>query len=264
MKLTPPMVSVATSAALEAGRQLKRRQGTAFRISKKDRTNLVTEVDLEAEGIIVDRIHSRFPEHQILAEERGLSGTDSSFRWIVDPLDGTTNYAHGYRFFCVSIGLEIDRDLRLGVVYDPVTEELFTAEKGQGARLNGQPIRVSSQDVLVDSLVATGFSYDRERMRRNLDLFDRVMMEVRAIRRDGAAALDLCYVACGRFDAFWELHLSPWDVAAGKLIVEEAGGRVTDLRGQGWQVGPGEVLASNGALHLAFLELIRTDSPNSR
>ena len=145
-------------------------------------------------------------------------------RWIVDPLDGTTNYAHGYRFFCVSIGLEIDRELQLGVVYDPVTEELFTTEKGQGARLNGQPIGVSPQDVLVDSLVATGFPYDREQMQRNLDLFGRVMLKVRAIRRDGAAALDLCYVACGRFDAFWELHLSPWDVAAGKLMVEEAWG----------------------------------------
>lgn len=260
MNLTSQMVSVATRAALEAGRRLKDRRGTAFRISKKDRINLVTEVDLEAERIVVERIRFHFPDHQILAEEGGLTGADASFRWIVDPLDGTTNYAHGYRFFCVSIGLEIDRELQLGVVYDPVTEELFTAEKGQGARLNGQPIGVSPQDVLVDSLVATGFSYDREQMQRNLDLFGRVMLKVQAIRRDGAAALDLCYVACGRFDAFWELHLSPWDVAAGKLMVEEAGGRVTDLRGKSWQMRGGEVLASNGTLHPVLLELIEAGS----
>ena len=260
MNPTSQMVSVATRAALEGGRRLKERRGTAFRISKKDRINLVTEVDLEAERIVVERIRSHFPDHQILAEEGGLTGADASFRWIVDPLDGTTNYAHGYRFFCVSIGLEIDRELQLGVVYDPVTEELFTTEKGQGARLNGQPIGVSPQDVLVDSLVATGFPYDREQMQRNLDLFGRVMLKVRAIRRDGAATLDLCYVACGRFDAFCELHLSPWDVAAGKLMVEEAGGRVTDLRGKNWQMRGGEVLASNGALHPALLELIEAGS----
>lgn len=250
------MSSVAEQAAREAGELLLSRLRTQVEISKKGRINLVTEMDVQAEEAIVDRILGNFPEHQILAEEQGTREGTAACRWIIDPLDGTTNYAHGYRFFCVSIALEIDDQMALGVVSDPVTEELFSARRGQGAFLNGDPIHVSRENELVDSLVCTGFSYDREEIEKNLEFFNRFVLNTRGVRRDGSAALDLCYVACGRFDGFWELSLHPWDVAAGKLIVEEAGGHVSRFDGSPFGSFNPEVLATNAGIHDAMMELL--------
>ncbi len=247
---------MAREAALEAGQMLLSHLQTDFKISKKGRINLVTEMDLKAEKIIVDRIRLDFPDHEILAEERGTQAGTGDCKWIIDPLDGTTNYAHGYRFFCVSIAVEVEGQLTVGVVYDPVTEEFFSARKGEGATLNGQPIQVSTEDVLVDSLLCTGFSYQKTEIQRNLELFDQIIFHCRAIRRDGSAALDLCYVACGRFDGFWELSLNCWDVAAGRLMVEEAGGYVTAFDGSPCTIYEQELVASNGKIHSAMLEFL--------
>ncbi|MDA2927183.1 inositol monophosphatase [Acidobacteria bacterium AH-259-G07] len=250
--------SVAQEAALEAGHVLFSHLRSHFQISKKGRINLVTEMDLEAEKIIVDRIRRDFPDHEILAEEQGTQPGSDPYKWIIDPLDGTTNYAHGYRFFCVSIALEVEGQIVFGTVYDPVTEELFSAKRGEGASLNGQPIHVSNKEELINSLLCTGFSYDEEEIRRNLKLFDRVILRSRAVRRDGSAALDLCYIACGRFDGFWELSLHPWDRAAGQLIVEEASGQVTALNGSPCTIYDAEILASNGKIHASMVELLRS------
>ncbi len=247
---------MAKEAALEAGQMLLSNLQTDFQISKKGRINLVTEMDLKAEELIVDRIRLNFPEHEILAEERGTQTGSGPCKWIIDPLDGTTNYAHGYQFFCVSIAVELEGQLVVGVVYDPVTKEFLSARKDAGATLNGQPIQVSTEDVLVDSLLATGFSYQKTEIQRNLELFDSIIFHCRAIRRDGAAALDLCYVACGRFDGFWELSLNCWDVAAGRLMVEEAGGCVTAFDGSPCTIYERELLASNGKIHSAMVELL--------
>ena len=247
---------MAKEAALEAGQMLLSHLRTDFQISKKGRINLVTEMDLKAEKLIVDRIRLDFPDHEILAEERGTQTGSGPCKWIIDPLDGTTNYAHGYQFFCVSIAVELEGQLAVGVVYDPVTEEFFSARKDAGATLNGQPIQVSTEDVLVDSLLTTGFSYQKTEIQRNLELFNRIIFHCRAIRRDGSAALDLCYVACGRFDGFWELSLNSWDVAAGRLMVEEAGGCVTAFDGSPCTIYERELLASNGKIHSAMVELL--------
>lgn len=254
------MLEVAVDAAREAGGLLRDRLRTEFQISKKGRINLVTEMDLESERIIVERIRREFPDHHILAEERGVHEGKAPYRWVIDPLDGTTNYAHGYRFFAVSIGLECDGQMILGVVYDPVTDELFTAEIGQGAYLNQDRIRVSDEENLEDSLLCTGFSYDQREIRTNLEWFDRFVMNARAVRRDGSAALDLCYVACGRFDGMWEISLHPWDVAAGKLIVEEAGGRVTRLDGTSCTIYDREILVSNAKIHEQMRKIISDTS----
>ncbi|MEE8349075.1 MAG: inositol monophosphatase family protein [Acidobacteriota bacterium] len=256
MESDKDLLAVATEIAREAGQMLLSQLGSNVKISKKGRIDLVTEMDLRVEQTIVDRIRLRFPDHDVLAEERGSQGKDGPFKWIIDPLDGTTNYAHGYRFFSVSIALEIKEELILGVVYDPVTDELFSAKRGQGATLNDHPIRVSDEGQLIDSMLATGFSYDREQIKKNLPLFNRMILYSQAIRRDGSAALDLCYVACGRFDGFWELSLSPWDVAAGRLILEEAGGRITNCSGLPCTIYDPELLASNGKIHSAMMELL--------
>ena len=221
-------------------------------IKKKGPLDIVTEADLQSEAWIVSKITDKWPEHSILAEEGGTSHTalkDPTFRWIIDPLDGTTNYAHGYPFFCVSIALEISNVLAVGAVYNPISGELFSARRGGGAFLNGGRIRVSSENKLANSLVSTGFSYNRGQMRLGLSLFNKIILEARAVRRDGSAALDLCYVACGRFEAFWELSLHPWDVAAGLLIVQEAGGIVSHFDGTSCGVSGKEVLASNEYIH---------------
>ena len=251
---------MAQEAALEAGQMLLSHLRTNFQISKKGRINLVTEMDLKAEKLIVDRIRLDFPDHEILAEERGTQTGSGPCKWIIDPLDGTTNYAHGYQFFCVSIAVELEGQLAVGVVYDPVTKEFFSARKDAGATLNGQPIQVSTEDVLVDSLLSTGFSYRKTEIQRNLELFDRIIFQCRAIRRDGSAALDLCYVACGRFDGFWELSLNCWDVAAGRLMVEEAGGCVTAFDGSPCTIYERELLASNGQIHAAMVEQLTADN----
>ena len=256
MESDSDLLAMATAIARNAGKILLTHFREDHQISKKGQIDLVTEMDLKAETLIVDQIRRRFPDHEILAEEQGYQAGNGPYKWIIDPLDGTTNYAHGYRFFSVSIAVEYERELVLGVVYDPVTEELFSAARGQGATLNNQPIHVSDEDQLIDSLLVTGFSYDREEIKKNLEFFNRMILHSRSIRRDGSAALDLCYVACGRFEGFWELSLNPWDVAAGRLIVEEAGGSVTTFRGSPSTIYEPELLTSNGKIHSAMMALL--------
>jgi myo-inositol-1(or 4)-monophosphatase len=255
------MLDFAIRVAQEAGRLLRDRLGTRIDITHKGAINLVTDVDLASERLIVDRIATHYPRHQVLAEEGGLAESGSDYRWIIDPLDGTTNYAHSYPVFCVSIGLEHRGEIVLGVVYDPMRDELFTAERGGGAALNNRPVRVSATDDLMHSLLSTGFPYDiRTSTLTNLDHWANFAMNAQALRRDGAAALDLCYVACGRYDGFWELNLSAWDVAAGALIVTEAGGRVSDFQGGEFSAYKPEIVASNGLIHDRMIEVLKKSS----
>ena len=231
---------------------------TDFSIARKGEVNLVTEVDLAAEDLIVSRLNAAFPGHSILAEERHAQAAPGLHRWIVDPLDGTTNYAHGYPVFAVSIALEIDGEMEFGVVYDPNLQELFTACRGKGATLNGTPIGVSRTCSLDASLLATGFPYDiRTSEENNLENFKRFALSTQGIRRPGSAALDLCYVACGRFDGYWELKLHPWDCAAGYLLVREAGGRVTNFRGERGSIYERKCIASNVLIHEEMLGLLK-------
>jgi myo-inositol-1(or 4)-monophosphatase len=251
------MIEFAIRVAKEAGALLRDRLNTNFQISHKGEINLVTEVDFASEALIRERIATQFPRHQVLAEEGGLAESRSEYRWVVDPLDGTTNYAHGYPIFCVSIGLEYQGEAIVGVVYDPMRDELFSAERGSGAWLNNRKIQVSSTGQLLKSLLSTGFPYDiKSSNLTNLDHWTNFAMNAQALRRDGAAALDLCYVGCGRFDGFWELNLSPWDMVAGGLIVSEAGGRVSDFSGGRFSPYKPEIIASNGLIHEPMIEVI--------
>lgn len=251
------MLNLAIRVARDAGRLLRDRVGTRIDIDHKGAIDIVTDVDLASERLIREAISTYYPRHEILAEEGGLSESGSEYRWIVDPLDGTTNYAHGYPIFCVSIALECKGEVVLGVVYDPMRDELFTAERDGGATLNNRPIHVSKTTELIEGLLSTGFPYDIKTSKlTNLDHWANFAMNAQALRRDGAAALDLCYVACGRFDGFWELNLSPWDTAAGALIVTEAGGRVTNFSGESFSNYRQEVVASNGLIHDRMLEVL--------
>jgi myo-inositol-1(or 4)-monophosphatase len=253
-----PHLAIAVEAARSAGKLLREALGGTRRISYKGHpTNLVTEMDRRSETLIVDRLRQAFPEHAILGEEGGAQAGQSEYRWLIDPLDGTTNYAHGVPLFSVSIALERAGQVELGVGYDPNLDELFVAERGTGATLNGEPIRVSGTAVLDESLLATGFPYDiRTTRESNLPEYAALSLRSRGVRRLGSAVLDLCYVAAGRFDAFWELSLGPWDMAAGGLMVLEAGGRVTNVRGGTWRLeGPG-ALASNGLVHGEVLQVL--------
>jgi myo-inositol-1(or 4)-monophosphatase len=244
------LINVGESAALQAGALLRERFNTRFSVEQKGVINLVTEVDIAAEELIISRIHGAFPDHAILAEEGRGDVESGSIRWIIDPLDGTTNYAHGYPVFSVSIGLEIDGEMEWGVVYDPMRDEVFTARRGAGALLNGVPLRVSETAALGESLLATGFPYDiRTGPRKNLAEFSAFAVRTHGVRRGGSAALDLCYVAAGRLDGFWEHNLRPWDCAAGYLAVREAGGTVTDYNGNLGSIYVSETLASNGLIH---------------
>jgi myo-inositol-1(or 4)-monophosphatase len=254
-------LDLAKQAALEAGALLRENFRTEFRISKKGPIDFVTEMDLKAERLILERIRSAHPDHRIVAEESGSNSNDSPFNWLIDPLDGTTNYAHGLPAFCVSIALEHAGKLETGVIYDPTAEELFWASRGCGAFLNDRPIRVSDEEALGESLLGTGFSYDPAGMRVNLGLFHEFMTRAAGVRRAGSAARDLAYVACGRFDAVWEFQLHPWDVAAGMLLVEEAGGRVTDFDGGPCTPRDQRILLSNGLIHNAMLEVLRNYAP---
>jgi myo-inositol-1(or 4)-monophosphatase len=243
-------LAIAIRAARESGKIQLEWLGKEKRVEFKGEINLVTEVDRICERRIVEIIKEAFPEHNILTEETPMPAGSSPYRWIIDPLDGTTNYAHGYLFFCTSVALELERKIVVGAIYDPLLDELFTAQQGQGAFLNGERITVSETGLLTEALICTGFPYDlRESPENNVDHFNNFIMEAQAVRRDGAAALDLCYVAAGRFDGFWELKLNAWDVAAGKLIVEEAGGKVTDFNGGPLDIYGQETLASNGRIH---------------
>jgi myo-inositol-1(or 4)-monophosphatase len=240
--------------ALAAGRVHRQFFRRRLVVEKKGPIDLVTEADRLAERQFRQLIATRFPAHAVLGEEQaGASTAVSRWRWIIDPLDGTTNFAHGLALFSVSIGLEIDGRMDVAVVYDPMAKELFTAERGEGARLNGRPVRVSSESALGDSLLCTGFPYTvREDRGRQVAVFEAFLDRARAVRRLGSAALDLCYVAAGRLEGFWEQQLHAWDIAAGTLIVEEAGGRVTDYRGGPVDLTRGEIIASNGHLHAAL------------
>jgi len=227
-------------------------------IHYKSEIDLVTEVDKECEEILVNFIKTKFPDHDIITEETKFKLKGSPYCWLIDPLDGTTNYAHGYPVFCVSLALQYEGEVVLGVVYDPTRDELFWAQEGEGAYLNGKKIRVSDVKKLSESLLATGFPYDLKRdPANNLDHFVNMIFEAQAIRRDGSAALNLCYVASGRFDGFWELKLKPWDVAAGALIVKEAGGMVSDFEGNPFDPFHLEVVASNGHIHEQMLSVLK-------
>jgi myo-inositol-1(or 4)-monophosphatase len=253
------LLETAVAAAREAGRIQLEHLGQDIDIAFKGEKNIVTKVDKLCERTIISMISARYPDHSFLAEEDNNEDVPGAgHRWIIDPLDGTTNYAHAYRFFCTSIALEIESEVVLGVVYDPVTDELFHAVKGEGAFLNGVKISVSAIDELEKSLLSTGFPYDlRVSAKNNVDYFNRLIMKSQAVRRDGAAALDLCYVAAGRFDGFWELKLQPWDLAAGTLIVKEAGGKVTNLEGATLDIFKDDVIATNGLIHDEMLDALR-------
>ena len=248
----------AVAIAREAGTLLKKKLNDIHTIVFKGEIDIVTEADRMSEDMILAAIRNRFPTHDIMAEESSATETGSAFRWIIDPLDGTTNYAHGYPVFCVSIALEKRGEVILGVVYNPMLDEMFVAEKQKGACLNGDRLSVSGTPVLSHGLLATGFPYDiRKDRNNNINYFIQMARKVRAIRRAGSAALDLAYVAAGRFDGFWELKLMPWDTAAGCLMVREAGGSVTDLFGAPYQLASPHVLASNGALHQDMMTVFK-------
>jgi myo-inositol-1(or 4)-monophosphatase len=251
--------ALAVRLAREAGAVQRARYGTELQISSKSRPiDLVTEVDRACEALIAETLRRERPGDDLLAEEGGAhADAGAAWRWIVDPLDGTVNFAHGYPCFCVSIGVERDGQRRVGVVYDPLRDELFEAVRGAGARRNGRAIRVSQAAGVQRALLATGFAYDvHDSADDNLDRLVRAVKRAGGVRRDGSAAIDLCYVACGRFDGYWELKLHPWDVAAGILLVEEAGGRVSDLAGGPAPASGREILASNGALHDELMALL--------
>lgn len=228
--------------------------------TKTSHTDLVTRVDVESEARIREVILDAYPSHAVLGEERGQPPGAGEYRWIVDPLDGTLNYAHGFPFYCVSIGLEVAGRVEVGVVLDTARNELFTAMTGGGAYLNGAPMQVTEETDLKQAMLATGFAYNADTVSENVAVFSRMMPKVRAIRRPGAAALDLCYVAAGRLDGFWELKLNPWDVAAGMLIVREAGGTVTGGGGQPYRLGEKIVVASNGRLHAKIVAALGLDA----
>lgn len=247
----------AKKLALEAGEILKRKFGKVRRINFKGEINIVTEADCISQEYIKKSIKEKYPDHSILSEEDLEIKSSAPFRWIVDPLDGTTNFAHGLPIFAVSIAVEYEEEIFTGVVYNPISKELFWAERGEGAFLGKRRIKVSETNSLSKALLATGFPYDiREDSNNNLNHFSNFALRAQAIRRLGAAALDLCYVACGRFDGFWELKLFPWDVAAGILIVEEAGGKITDFKGFPTDIYSKEIVASNGKIHNEMIKVL--------
>jgi myo-inositol-1(or 4)-monophosphatase len=255
----PPLfLSTAIEAVVRAGDLQMAQFGGDFRIDKKGTIDLVTEVDVAVERMFRAMIAERFPDHQILAEELGGAAVAPAGPcWVFDPIDGTTNFAHGLPIFCSSLALEIDGRAEVAAIYDPTRKELFTAERGGGAFLNGKPLRVSSASQLVDAMLVTGFPYDvHSRVDEIVGLFGAFVGQVRAVRRLGSAAIDLCYVAAGRLDGFWESDLKAWDIAGGALIVAEAGGRITNMAGEAFSSRGGHVLASNGHLHDAMFDVI--------
>lgn len=248
----------AEGIAKKAGKMLRENINTSAEIFFKGAVDLVTDFDNRAQRMIFDHLSACFPDHDFIGEEGLSKNRGEEFRWIIDPLDGTTNYAHGFPIFCVSIALEWKEEIVLGVVYDPMRREMFSAVKEEGAFLNGKKIQVSSIGDLDKSLVATGFPYDlRESKVNNIDHFNNFVVRVQAIRRCGSAAMDLCYVACGRFDGFWELKLKPWDVAAGALIVKEAGGKISDFKNGEFSIFGNEILATNGLIYTQMVEVLQ-------
>ena len=249
---------VAVRAARKAGDLLKTMSSGKLEVEFKGPIDLVTQADRAAERLVVNLLRKNFPGDDILTEETDRERTKSSRRWIIDPLDGTTNYAHRFPFWCVSIAFEHKSRVMLGAVYNPSLDELFTAKKGKGAWLNGRRIKVSLQRTLDKSLLATGFPYDVHHSKvNNLDNFGKFIKRAQAVRRPGSAALDLAYVACGRFDGFWEMKLKAWDMAAASLMVKEAGGKLSGLKGQKFSIYVPECLASNGRLHRQMADVLK-------
>jgi myo-inositol-1(or 4)-monophosphatase len=247
----------AIQLAFESGRIQKKYFQKTLSIMHKGEINLVTNVDLECEGRILELLGNKFPDDEVISEEKANTYEAGKNRWIVDPLDGTTNYAHGYPFFCTSIAYEVDGEIIAGVVYNPIMDELFFARKGGGSFFNGEMMGVSTVSQIGQALLVTGFPYDiATNPNNNLNHWARFIMRAQALRRDGSAGLNLSYVAAGRFDGFWEVRLSPWDMAAGLLIVREAGGMVTSLSGEAFSLYEGGVLASNGLIHKQLVDVI--------
>lgn len=257
--------STAEEIALEAGDLILKMSGGHRSITYKGERDMVTQVDSAAESCIVKALQERFPSHAILAEEgSGNTGQKSAFRWIIDPLDGTTNFVHGFPVFCVSIGLEYQGKIIAGAIFDPNRNELFSAGKGMGATVNHEPIKVSQNASLGKSLLATGFPYtNNEYFDRNMKAWAGIYGLTQGLRRAGAAAIDLAWVACGRMDAYWEFCIKPWDMAAGMLLVKEAGGQVSDPYGEPLDFSSGHILASNGHLHSEMImQLTKFAAPN--
>ena len=253
------MVNIAIRAARRAGELMIRQlnQLETLHVAEKSRNEFVTQIDRLAEEAIIEIIRDHYPEHSILAEESGASG-DNEYQWIIDPLDGTTNYIHGFPVFSVSIAVAQRGELQHGVVYDPLRQEIFSASRGQGAQLDGRKIRVSKRTGLQQALIGTGFPYRKnlEHIDRYLQMLKAVSLETAGVRRPGSAALDLCYVAAGRVDAFWEIGLSKWDIAAGALMIREAGGRISDFRGTDQYLTNGNVVAGNPKVYAALSKLL--------
>lgn len=251
-------VETAVSVAREAGAILRDRFGKPHDIRYKGPLDMVTEADKAAEDLIAARLSAAFPGHDLLGEEGSRGAAPGSpFRWVIDPLDGTTNFAHNMPIFAVSIALEEEGTPIVGVIYDPMRDELFVAGRGEGATLNGKPIHPSSIDQLTGSLLVTGFSYTKEKRERQGEVWCAMLTKAQAIRQTGSAALNLCYVAAGRLDGYWEQGIFPWDVSAGALIVAEAGGLVTDMAGGPFRSADRQVLASNGFVHQQMLQVLQ-------
>ncbi len=253
-------LAVASEAVIRAGRLQLEHYGSGVPVEYKGEIDLVTEVDRACELAILDTLRSRFPDHDMVTEETDLARTGSRHVWFIDPLDGTTNFAHSYPVFSASVALAVDGELVAGAVFDPIRDDLFTAEKGGGAHLNGSRLHVSTAGELIESLLITGFPYDlHQKLAARLRLFNRVMGLARAVRRDGSAALDLCYVAAGRADGFWEEILQPWDMHAGRLMVTEAGGCATRLDGSPLGLGRDGLVATNGRIQDELVAALRDE-----
>jgi myo-inositol-1(or 4)-monophosphatase len=254
----PLLLATAVEAVVRAGELQMAKFGTGVRVDLKGAIDLVTEVDVEVERMFRALVAQRFPDHDVLAEEQGAPGARGArHRWVFDPLDGTTNFAHGVPIFCASLALEIDGQAVVAAVYDPNRRELFTAEAGVGAWLNGQPLKVSANATVLEAMLVTGFPYTvHQQADEFLKVFGRVLKQARAVRRLGSAAIDICWVAAGRMEGFWEASLKPWDTRAAALILEEAGGRVTGMDGKTWNPDLGHILATNGLIHDELLRII--------
>jgi myo-inositol-1(or 4)-monophosphatase len=250
------MLDYLVNISKEAGAYIQNQMDKGLLIEHKGKIDLVTHADKISQKIIIENIEKQFPGHSIIAEEGYEKSGKEGYVWYIDPIDGTTNFVHGVPVFCISIALYKDSSPLFAVCYNPSTQETFYAEKGRGAFFNGKRIKVSTTRKLIDALVATGFPYKSENMQKVMDCFFNVISAVQGIRRFGSAALDLCYVACGRFDAFWEMELKPWDMAAGVLIIEEAGGIITSVDGKEFDLNNGNIAASNKIIHNKFLQLL--------
>jgi myo-inositol-1(or 4)-monophosphatase len=256
--LNPLFLSTAIEAVVRAGELQMAKFGRGVRVNKKSAIDLVTEVDVEVERMFRDLVAERFPDHDVLAEEFGDRGARGArHRWVFDPIDGTTNFTHGVPIFCASLALEIDGEAAVAAVYDPNREELFTAEATAGSWLNGERLAVSRTDKVIESMLVTGFPYTvHEEADTFVAVFGKVLKHARAVRRLGSAAIDMCWVAAGRMDGFWEASLKPWDTRAAALILEEAGGQVTGMDGKKWIPDHGHILATNGLIHAELLRII--------